>query len=243
VKRAGEAVHTQDSKWLTVLDTDQPTDIRLICFSQAGAGPDPFCSWAEGLNDHIELLTFILPGHGERWDETPYSEWTPLLADSFTALKPYLSEPHALFGHGFGALLAYELARLSEAQRPGQTRHLFISGCRSPDCQPGLPLDPAPLDEHPQDGTPWADQEALIRGELKLMESWTDSSNRSLSVPLTAIYGSEDPLAPLESMVNWREFTRREFELIEVTGNHLFITPQRQRLLQIVNTHLGLLSE
>lgn len=233
-------MHTLDSKWLTVLDTDQPTDIRLICFSQAGAGVDPFCSWAEGLNDHIELLTFVLPGHGERRDETPYSEWPPLLANSFTALKPYLSEPHALFGHGFGALLAYELARLNEAQCPGQTRHLFISGCRSPDCQPGLLLDPAPLDK---DGIPWADQEALMRGELKLMEPWTDSSNRSLSVPLTAIYGSEDPLAPLESMVNWREFTRREFELIEVTGNHLFITPQRQRLLQIVNTHLGLLSE
>jgi surfactin synthase thioesterase subunit len=82
-----------------------------------------------------------------------------------------------------------------------------------------------------------------MRSELKLMESWTDSSSRGLSVPLTAIYGSEDPLAPLESMVNWRECTRREFELIEVTGNHLFITPQRQRLLQIVNTHLGLLSE
>jgi surfactin synthase thioesterase subunit len=214
VKRAGKAVHTQDSKWLTVLNTDQPTDIRLICFSQAGAGPDPFCSWAEGLNDHIELLTFILPGYGERRDETPYSEWPPLLADSFTALKPYLSEPHALFGHGLGAILAYELARLSEAQCPGQTRHLFISGCRSPDSPPVSPF----LHSLP-------------------------SADLSLSVPLTAIYGSEDPLAPVESMVNWREFTRREFELIEVTGNHLFIMPQRQRLLQIVNTHLGLLSE
>ncbi|MFW0758681.1 thioesterase II family protein [Pseudomonas sp. H11T01] len=207
-------MYTQNSKWLTVLNADQPTDIRLICFAQEGAGPDPFCSWAGGLNDHIELLIYTLPGHGKRQDETPYSEWSPLLADSFTALKSYLSEPHALFGHGLGAILAYELARLSEAQHPGQTRHLFISGCRSPDSQP---------------------VSSLLHSLL--------SSNRSLSVPLTAIYGSEDPLAPAESMVNWREFTRREFELIEVTGNHLFITPARQRLLQIVNTHLGLLSE
>ena len=214
MKRAGKALHTQDSKWLTVFNTDQPTDIRLICFSQAGAGPDLFCTWAQGLNDHIELLTFTLPTHGERQDETPDSEWSPLLADSFTALKPYLSEPHALFGHGLGAILAFELARLSEAQCPGQTRHLFISGRRSPDSPPISPL----LHSQP-------------------------SADLSLNVPLTAICGSEDPQAPVESMVNWREFTRREFELIEVAGNHLFITPQRQRLLQIVNTHLGLLSE
>ena len=69
MKRAGKALHTQDSKWLTVFNTDQPTDIRLICFSQAGAGPDLFCTWAQGLNDHIELLTFTLPTHGERQDE------------------------------------------------------------------------------------------------------------------------------------------------------------------------------
>lgn len=214
MKRAGKVVHAQDSQWLTVLTADPSTDIRLICFSQAEAGPDPFRSWVGRLNDHIELLIFTLPGHGQRQDETPYAEGSPLLADSFSALKPYLREPHALFGHGPGAMLAYELARLSEAEHPGQTRHLFISGCRSPDSQPASPLLQPP---------PWAD--------------------RSLSVPLTAFYGSEDPLVPAQSMVNWREYTRREFELIEVTGNYLFITPQRQRLLQIINTHLGLLSE
>jgi len=41
--------------------------------------------------------------------------------------------------------------------------------------------------------------------------------------------------------MNWREFTRREFELIEVRGDHYFLRAQRDRLLHIINTHLGLL--
>ena len=84
---------------------------------------------------------------------------------------------------------------------------------------------------------------ALLRNGLKLFETWYDTSSGCLDIPLTAFYGSEDPLATANHMLNWREFTGREFELIEVAGNHFFIKSQRQRLLQVINTHLGLLGE
>lgn len=249
-------MHAQDTQWLTPLNTRQKTDIRLICFSQAGADPEQFRSWAPGLSQHIELLAFTLPGHGTRQSEAPYEQWSPLLADAFTALEPYLSEPHALFGHGLGAILCYELAKLTEARYPGRTRHLFVSGCRSPGSAAaplslnGLPAPQlrrallnlsAPGKVTPELGV--MDYQVLLRSDLKLLESWPPSNPHNLNVPMTALYGSDDPLAPLESMFNWRDSTAREFELIEVGGNHFFITTARQRLLQIINTHLGLLSE
>jgi surfactin synthase thioesterase subunit len=234
-----------------VINTGQATDVRLICFCEAGADPEQFRSWTQALSEHIELLAFRLPGQGNPQNQTRYEQWPPLLIDAFAALQPYLSEPHALFGHGLGAILAYELAKLSETHCPGQTRHLFISGCRSPDTRPAsAPLHNLPNIQHGDAlSSPGAlpDElaayEALIHSDLKLLQSWADPSSRSLHIPMTAFYGSDDPLAPLESMVNWREFTRREFELIEMTGNHFFITTQRHRLLRIINTHLGLLSE
>ena len=256
MNRTRKAVHTRNTPWLTVISASQTTDVRLICFGEAGADPEQFRNWTQALNEHIELLAFRLPGHDNPQNRTRYEQWPPLLVDAFAALQPYLSEPHALFGHGLGAILAYELAKLSETHCPGQTRHLFISGCRSPDTRPAsAPLHSLPNVRHSYaPSSPGAlidatasDQlaafEALIHSDVKLLESWADPSSRSLHIPMTAFYGSDDPLAPLESMVNWREFTRREFELIEMTGNHFFTTTQRHRLLQIINTHLGLLSE
>ena len=83
--------------------------------------------------------------------------------------------------------------------------------------------------------------EPVIRSDLKLSELWSHCPDKGLDIPLTALYGSEDPMDTATSMMNWREFTRREFELIEVCGNHFFPNFQRPRLLHIINTHLGLL--
>lgn len=105
-----------------------------------------------------------------------------------------------------------------------------------------LTLGASPL-EMPRGQNDLQSYERLLRNGLKLFETWYDTSSGCLDVPLTAFYGSEDPLATANLMLNWREFTGREFELIEVAGNHFFIKSQRQRLLQVINTHLGLLGD
>lgn len=250
-------MYIDNQKWTMVVHSGETSRIRLICFPQAGAAPEQLRSWSSRLGDHIELVVVRLPGHGQRRDEAPYESWPLLLEAVFCALQPLLSEPHALFGHGLGGLLAYETAKYAQAHYPGQTHHLFVSACRSPDSPAGRPLlhELAPTAfreatltlgatpiEMARDEADLQRYEALLRNDLKLFETWYDTSSGSLEVPLTALYGSEDDLAPAGHMLNWREFTQREFELIEVAGNHFFITSQRQRLLQVINTHLGLLS-
>ncbi|UVJ44148.1 thioesterase domain-containing protein [Pseudomonas sp. LS1212] len=223
-------MHAHDNKWLTVVNSGQPAKIRLVCFPYAGGDSENFRSWSQDLGDHIELVTVKLPGHGSRLNEPPYAEWTPLLQDTFTLLSRYLSEPHALFGHNLGGQLAYEIAKLCEVRYPGQTRHLFVSACRSPDSQHPRPF----LHELPQPefdkafrdlglALPEAENvlqtlEPTLRCDLKLTELWSDRLGERLNVPLTALYGSDDPHNTVASMMNWREFTRREFELIEING-------------------------
>ncbi|KTC38251.1 MAG: thioesterase II family protein [Pseudomonas sp.] len=249
---------TDNREWTLVINSGQAPQIRLICFPHAGAAAEPLRVWSTGLADHIELVLVNLPGHGPRRHETPCDNWPSLLEKTFAALAPWLKEPHALFGHGLGALLAYEAAKYAQERFPRQTRHLFVSGCRSPDSLPHHPLlhtlptaafreailtlGGSPL-EIPRGQGDLQAYEHLLRTGLKLFETWYDTSSGCLNVPLTAFYGSEDPLATAGHMLNWREFTTREFELIEVLGNHFFIKSQRQRLLQVINTHLGLLGE
>jgi len=250
-------VHAQDNKWLMVINSGQHVRTRLICFPYDGGDPEQFRSWAAGLSDDIELVVLRLPGHGSRLDEVPYDQWAPLINDAFCALKPYLQEPHGFFGHSFGGRLAYEMAKLTQRHYPGQTRHLFISGCRSPDSVQALPhLHSLPAADFRQtlltrgaapaeilNNESWMQRfEPVIRSDLKLSELWPDQPAVRLDVPLTALYGSEDSIDTAASMMNWHEYTHREFELIEVAGGHFFVRSQRLRLLQIINTHLGLLS-
>ncbi len=249
-------MYAEKNKWLMVVNSGQPVRTRLICFPHAGVDPEEFRDWSEGLADHIELVTLRLPGHGSRLNETPYDQWAPLLSDAFTALRPYLSEPHAFYGHSFGGRVAYEMARLTQLQYPNLTRHLFLSGCRSPDSQQPKPyLHTLPKDDFIQaliklgvvpesvrhDEKLLHLFEPVMRSDLRLSELWSHCPDEGLNIPLTALYGSEDLLDDAVSMMNWREFTRREFELIEVRGSHDFLKSQRNRLLHIINTHLGLL--
>lgn len=249
-------MYAEKNKWLMVVNSGQPIKTRLICFPRAGSDPEHFRDWAEGLADHIELVTLRLPGHGSRFKEVPYDQWAPLLTDTFLALQPYLAEPHAFYGHSFGGRIAYELARLAQMHHPDLTRHLFISGCRSPDSQQPEPyLHTLPQDDFIQalvkrgvasesmlrDKKLMRLFEPVMRSDVKLSELWSHCPDRGLNIPLTALYGSDDPVDTAASMMNWREFTRREFELIEVCGNHDFPNSQRKRLLNIINTHLGLL--
>ncbi|WP_416421808.1 alpha/beta fold hydrolase [Pseudomonas sp. App30] len=250
-------MHVQNNPWLMVANSGQPTLMRLICFSCAGADPAQLLQLAEDLEDHIELVTVCLPGHGARADEPALEDWPRLLEQTFAQLKPLLAEPHAMFGHCLGGSIAYEIAKRAIRAFPRQTRHLFIAACRSPDTSPRTPL----LHQLPgrqlfqalealnaitsqQSSDPHfiAQVEPMLRRDLQLAESWSDTVGHSLQVPLTALYGSEDPLEPMANMLPWQGFTAREFELIELPGDHFFVHSQRQRLLHIINTHLGLLS-
>ncbi|MGC1332683.1 MAG: alpha/beta fold hydrolase [Pseudomonas sp.] len=204
-----------------VANSGQPALMRLICFSCPGSDPQQTLEWASDLDDHIELVSVCLPGHGSRSDEMALQEWPSLLEQTFAQLKPLLAEPHALLGHCLGGSIAYEIAKRASRAFPGQTRHLFIAGCRSPNSQVRAPRQHA---------------------NLLLSDSWSDTLGHSLDVPLTALYGTDDTLDPLTDMLPWGHFTQREFELIELCGDHFFLHNQRHRLLHIINTHLGLLS-
>lgn len=250
-------MQAEDNPWLMVKNSGQPVLMRLICFSCAGADPAHLLPWAEELDDHIELVTVCLPGHGKRAEEPAVDDWPILLEQAFAQLKPLLAEPHALFGHCLGGSIAYEVAKRAIRAFPQQTRHLFIAACRSPNARPASPLLhqlPTPqlfralealnavTAQQRSDPGFITQIEPMLRCDLKLAESWADSVGHSLDVPLTALYGTYDPLDALADMHNWQHFTQRGFELIELPGDHFFVHSQRQRLLHIINTHLGLLS-
>jgi medium-chain acyl-[acyl-carrier-protein] hydrolase len=231
--------------------------VRLICFPYAGGGPDLFRTWSDGLDDGVELLAVRLPGRGPRLHERMYDSWEPLIEDTFEALSAAccLAGPHAFFGHSFGARLAYEVARRISDARAGATERLFVAGSRSPDHPQHRPY----LHDLPQEryvealrvmgGTTPAEVLAdkvmmrlflpTMRGDMRLAELWDDRHGRTpLNVPITALYGRDDPVDGRAAMRGWQHYTSCGAELLELPGGHFFLDSHRDLLLKTINTRL-----
>lgn len=248
-------VRPDSDRWVMRLRPASRTPgIRLICFPYAGGSPDLFRAWADGLSPHVELFTVRLPGRGPRLAEGLYAEWEPLIADTYAALASCLSEPHAFYGHSFGARLAYELAHVAATEHGELTRRLFVSGSRSPNSPQRRPY----MHELSQDGfldalrdmggTPaevLADEMLMrlflptTRAEIRLAELWGDRHGKGVNVPVTALYGQDDPVDGRDSMRDWKLFTEQDCELLDVAGGHFFLETHRRSLLDVINARLG----
>jgi surfactin synthase thioesterase subunit len=230
--------------------TGQPT-VTLICVPFAGGNPEVFGPWAQWLSTDIDLLAVRLPGHGRRMREMPFGTWDELVDDTIDALTPFLSQPHAFYGHCFGGRLAFEL---SYRARTAMTVRLFVSGCRSPDTpSAGAQVCRLPDAEFcsalAQMGVAPAEvlgNTALmrillpaVRGEIRLAEMWGDRHGAGLDVPITAMYGQDDQTGERQGMTGWSGFSTRGCEFVEVPGGHFFLQADPPLLRDIINSRLA----
>ena len=246
----------RNSKVTTLREASGTPFIRLVCIPCAGGNPEIFLPWADGLSRGVELLAVRLPGHGPRIADSPFDEWDELLADILDGLGGYLEEPHAFYGHCFGARLAYELTHLAIAGGHAQTKHLFVSACRSPDtphagryvhkfgdrefCEALRQLGAS--DEVLQDKSIMRLVLPAVRNEIRLAELWNDRHQSAVQVPITAIYGRDDSQDGRQSMEGWQAFSSEECELLEMPGDHFFLINHSGRLLDVINSRLEQMS-
>ncbi|MGW0915207.1 thioesterase II family protein [Streptomyces sp. NPDC002784] len=119
--------------------TDRPCLIRLVCCPHSGGWAESFLPWRDHLvgladktgRDGVDLLAVQYPGHGNRGAEAP-ADGVHAIADAVHAELAALPPARlVLFGHSFGAMVAYETARRVET-----TGHppalLAVSGARAP---------------------------------------------------------------------------------------------------------------
>lgn len=85
------------------------------CFN-SGVSPTAFETWANSLPDYIRVRTVQLPGRGLRKGEANLCRISKISGNVAEAIAS-LTAPDvrlALWGHGFGALCAFETARILE---------------------------------------------------------------------------------------------------------------------------------
>ncbi|CAE7198022.1 grsT [Symbiodinium natans] len=245
--------------------------LRIFCVAPVGMSGACFHPWAPGLPAALELMPLELPGRGFRMGEKLQA--TSLSALAGAALdgigRPLFEEvPFVVFGHSFGAWLAYELAQQLRHRGWPEPLKLYVSANRAPQLH-GVSHDPdgvqPELGRLGEDGF-WRHferryganpdlQEDYIRGfirpvlqgDFSLLESYVPSSLDKLSVPVCALCAKGDNRCRPEQLSAWSEvaggvFEERWFEEARKPGSwateHRYIVDNPGALLRFLSADL-----
>lgn len=236
-------------RWLRVPVPRPGHRVRLVCFAYAGGGATVFGPYARMLPETVEVCAVQLPGRQDRLAEAPLRRVGAIVDEVARALARLEPAPTALFGHSFGALLAFELARRLRAEPPVA---LIVAARRAPQL-PTLhrahALDDRALADamHEHYGTPRellenAELMSLIlpslRADLEAIETYEHEAAPPLEVPLTVLAGRRDRVSADEVRA-WGEHTSASFEERWVDAAHFFVDTHRDWVRERVCAALG----
>jgi len=244
-------VSTSLSSWTGPLNPQ--SSLRLFCFPHAGGGASIFRSWQKHLPPEIEVVPVQLPGREDRICEPAFTELAPLVATLADVLLPALDIPFAFYGHSFGALLGFELARYLYRTWRKTPVHLFVGASIAPQL-----LNPFEFGNHSSDsalikllhefGTPaevLENQQLMaaflptIKADFAALNSYVYSPSEPLDCPIAAFGGLQDTRVSRKSSAAWYEQTKSSFSLQMFPGKHLFLDSNRQLILPIIHQQLS----
>lgn len=230
------------------------TSVRLFCLPYFGASAGVYLPWRDRLAPHLAVTPLELPGRGTRLGEAPCSSVELLLHDLAPTVARLCDRPFALYGHGLGALLAYEIAARLEWDHELIAERLYVSGQPAPH----LPVRQDPIADLPDDeflaaaarhpgvhpgvlGEPALArlQLAVLRADFALAESYEEGLDKSVHAPLTAMAGHDDPTVPGDELSAWRGYTRRSFRVRRFAGGHFHWRACEQPLFDMFGEDLS----
>jgi acyl transferase domain-containing protein/acyl-coenzyme A synthetase/AMP-(fatty) acid ligase/acyl carrier protein len=228
--------------------------IRAYCLPFASGSSTLFATWAENIDEAVEVVSLELPGRGARAEERMPSgdEEDAALLDVFCdAVSADLrGAQYVLVGFSMGGNLCAELAlRLAEKGAPPPLA-LYIAGRKPPVANPS---DVHKIDMTNEElaqyafATPEvsrspaflehvvpllrADLELDARVERRLSAGLLAGKKIPMGVGLELFCGVTDDVAPFTEAPGWQRFTQTPIGMHYYPGGHEFMKEQRPMLL------------
>lgn len=208
-----------NARWLQD-GTRRDGGTRLFCLPPAGAGASSFEGWPELLGPAVDVTAVQLPGREDRVLEPAHRRLDGLLDELVPVLADALDGPYALFGHGMGALIAYEAARRLVAQGAPPPRHLFASALGAP---------------HAAHRRRYVSR--LSEPDFQLCATYEYVDGPPLPCRVTVLIGEDDDIPPLE-LALWRELSTGPFRIRIIDGDHGFVVMQARQVAEVIRAGL-----
>jgi surfactin synthase thioesterase subunit len=211
---------------------------RLYCVPPAGSGATLYLPWRTTMAGLFDVWPVQLPGHETRRREAPVARIEPLaeaLADAIEAHGAHhaaAAADYALFGHSYGALVAFETVRILQARRAALPVFLAASGSRAPHQGGRARIEDGLAFLRTAGGTPPEVLEneefmALIlpalRADLEAESVYLRTSEARLQLPIAAFGGRADPFVAPEDVASWAAHTAQWCSVALFEGGHFFL--------------------
>ncbi|WET76281.1 alpha/beta fold hydrolase [Amycolatopsis sp. QT-25] len=231
---------------------DRPA--RVFCFPYAGGDPRVYLEWQERLDDHVDVVAVCPPGKAHRAHE-PLPVFDDLADDLAAAIADEVAadpRPAQLFGHSFGGLLAFEVAR--RLRGLPAVGHLTASGVSAPSLLPSdrvrriADLDGAEFadalayfGQFPPEVV--ADKDVLnlllpgLKADFDLAVGYRYRPSPPLEIGVSVIVGTEDPHVGDVQVAPWAKECVEPPERFRVAGGHFYFDPDPEPVLSLLRAH------
>jgi surfactin synthase thioesterase subunit len=223
---------------------------RLVFFPPAGSNASAGWPLTATVPPEWSVWGVQYPGRGPRLREAPSAS----IREMATACLPELlatADRTVLFGHSFGALMAYDVAHLlADAGRP--VAGLLVAGSSSPALAvASMPEDGLGDDElvgflARRGGTPahlLADDELMrlalpaLRSDFAAGRAYVDDHDHPLRTGIAAIGGACDPAVTEHHLDTWRSLTDSWLGSVVVPGDHFSWLRDEALMADVLDRH------
>jgi medium-chain acyl-[acyl-carrier-protein] hydrolase len=244
---------------------DVPVALRLFCFPHAGAGGGIFLEWGGRLPRHVQVVGAHLPGRGTRTGEVPLDSVARIVAALSRAIGRWDGVPSVFFGHSFGGIVAYELARALVREGRAAPEALMVSSCPAPCVPPRRPFLVHTLPRRAffeeltrLNGLSARDLgneklleliEPALRADIKARELWSlevrsqPPPSDPLDIPIHPLGGAADPFVSPDDLARWRAYTTDLRPTVLFEGGHFYFADALDavtvEITRIVNLYCG----
>jgi surfactin synthase thioesterase subunit len=228
--------------------------VRLYCLPHAGGSANVFLPWRRLLDATIELQPVELSGRGRRITSQLYGRFDEVLADIVRQVtQTPVPEGYALFGHSFGALLAYELAHELLARGHPAPSHLFVSASCAPERVGEIEIALPDGDRELLTalaylgGTPHGileDEEAvqlfapILRADLHALFDYRSERTEPLDCDISVVLALADSVASGVDAELWGRRTAGRTTTQVIDGGHFAALEQPAKVVPLVNEAL-----
>ncbi len=229
----------------TLVELHWPSDAVeriLVCFPHAGAGPALFSDWPHDLPEAWAVLGVRLPGRESRLREPRHETIQAMAAEVAAALEGVAEAPLILYGHCFGAVVAFEAGLLLE-RRGISIEALWVGSSLSPARQHLAPRVCYKSDtEFVSDLAEFAPPipPALIplllptlRSDVNALERYRVTPGR-LRASVGVVHSEGDKLVPPAEAIRWNECTSGSFSHTGMDVPHFLFPVARMAVLDHV---------
>lgn len=228
--------------------------VRLILVPDAGGSSSTFSRWSERLAG-ADVGIVQLAGRRNRLHEPRLQSIHDVAERVTDEILAGSGSPTVLFGHGLGALIAFETARRLN-RRHWPMVALFVSGHGGPGFGPTAPnLADLPTDRllaelrqrHVLSPDVLADPDAVrlflpaLRQDLAMMERYRYEPAQPLSCPIVACDATADPHVFRADSEAWKRETTGRFSIHRFGGDRCYIYREREALTALVSNHLSVI--